>query len=44
MILGICATWARCKKIINSDDWFYTMILGFVEIMIELGVLVWVLM
>jgi len=44
MILGICATWARCKRVISSDDWFYAIILGFIEILIELAILVWALM
>lgn len=44
MFLSICATWARVKKVINSDDWYFTMVLGFIEILVELGILVWVLM
>lgn len=39
MILAICVTWARVKRVISADDWFFGCILALVEIMLEIGVL-----
>lgn len=40
MILAICTTWARTKRVITADDWFYGMCLGVFELIAEISALV----
>lgn len=44
MILAICCTWARIKRVISVDDWFLGMILALAEIGMETGLLMVVML
>lgn len=37
MVFAICCTWARTKRVISADDWFYGMSLAAFELVFEIG-------